>query len=80
MSSLSRRDFLSAGAALTSAALWSAPARAAEFNYKFGLELREDQPLPKRMTEACKLILEESKDDWTYGRFRISNWAARRRC
>ena len=35
-------------------------ARAAEFSYKLGLELRDDQPLPRRMTEACKAILAES--------------------
>jgi tripartite ATP-independent transporter DctP family solute receptor len=44
-------------------------AHAAEFNYKLGLELRDDEPLPKRMLEACKAIGAE-----TNGRLQIQGF------
>lgn len=55
-----RRRLCAASACLPVAALFGRPAKAAEFSYKLGLELRDDQPLPRRMTEACKAILAET--------------------
>jgi TRAP-type transport system periplasmic protein len=57
---LSRRKVLAAGSAAMVGAWTVGPARAAEFNYKLGLELLADEPLPKRMMEACKAIGEET--------------------
>ena len=60
MIDISRRRLCAATALAPAAAMLPRAARAAEFNYKLGLELRDDQPLPRRMTEACKAILAES--------------------
>jgi len=57
---ITRRRLCAATVLLPAAAAFAPRARAAEFSYKLGLELRDDQPLPRRMTEACKAILAES--------------------
>jgi TRAP-type transport system periplasmic protein len=66
---MSRRSMLLASSALFVGSIATRPAHAAEFNYKMGLELREEEPLPKRMLEACKAILEE-----TNGRLQIQGF------
>lgn len=66
---LSRRHLLAAGVAATAGSFFIRSANAAEFNYKLGLELREDEPLPKRMLEACKAIATE-----TNGRLQIQGF------
>lgn len=68
MTRMNRRTLLSTGAA-TAGAFFIRGAHAAEFNYKLGLELREDEPLPKRMLEACKAIAAE-----TNGRLQIQGF------
>lgn len=69
MQSLSRRQVLKAGGAAIVSTFFIGRARAAEFSYKLGLELREDEPLPKRMLEACAAIAEE-----THGRLQIKGF------
>jgi tripartite ATP-independent transporter DctP family solute receptor len=66
MHTITRRRLLVAGAATLSGAATTRRAHAAEFNYKLGLELREDEPLARRMREACKAIAAE-----TNGRLQI---------
>jgi tripartite ATP-independent transporter DctP family solute receptor len=66
---VSRRNMIVAGSAAAVAALGVGRARAAEFNYKLGLELLADEPLPRRMLEACKAIAEE-----TGGRLQIQGF------
>lgn len=60
MTHLTRRIVLKLGAAGLMTPFLAREAGAAEFNYKLGLELREDEPLPKRMIEAVAAIEEES--------------------
>jgi TRAP-type C4-dicarboxylate transport system substrate-binding protein len=69
MRTLSRRQILAAGVAATAGGFFVRGAHAAEFNYKLGLELRDDEPLPKRMLEACKAIGAE-----TNGRLQIQGF------
>ncbi len=67
--SISRRNVVIAGSAAVVGGLFTGRARAAEFNYKLGLELLPDEPLPRRMMEACKAITEE-----TGGRLQIQGF------
>lgn len=69
MYTISRRKMLLAGTAAVTGAFAIRSAKAAEFNYKLGLELREGEPLPKRMLEACKAIAAE-----TNGRLQIQGF------
>jgi tripartite ATP-independent transporter DctP family solute receptor len=66
---ISRRKILIGSSAAIIGAFAIGRANAAEFNYKMGLELRDDEPLPKRMLEACKAIAEE-----TNGRLQIQGF------
>jgi len=68
MNRISRRNVLCAGAAMAGA-FSIRTANAADFKYKLGLELRDDEPLPKRMLEACKAIATE-----TNGRLQIQGF------
>lgn len=67
--SMTRRNILKASTALVVGAYFAGPSQAAEFQYRLGLELRENEPLPVRMTAACKAIAEE-----TNGRLQITGF------
>ncbi|MEZ0212509.1 MAG: TRAP transporter substrate-binding protein [Xanthobacteraceae bacterium] len=67
--SMTRRSVLKAGTALVAGAYFTGPSQAAEFRYRLGLELRENEPLPVRMIAACKAIAEE-----TGGRMQITGF------
>ncbi|MFB9982410.1 TRAP transporter substrate-binding protein [Mesorhizobium newzealandense] len=69
MQTMSRRNVLKLGGIAIASPFIIRNARAAEFNYKLGLELRDDQPLPKRMLEAAATIAEE-----TNGRLQIQGF------
>lgn len=64
-----RRAVLKATGAALMASPFTSKARAAEFNYRLGLELRDDEPLPQRMLAACRAIAEE-----TNGRLQIQGF------
>ncbi|HSV79670.1 MAG TPA: TRAP transporter substrate-binding protein [Ramlibacter sp.] len=68
MKQFTRRNILSAGAALTGA-FYIQTASSADFKYKLGLELRDDEALPKRMLAACKAIAAD-----TQGRLQIQGF------
>lgn len=61
MQTISRRRVLAAGLAAGTGAFMLRGANAADFNFKLGLELREEEALPKRMLEACRAIATETK-------------------
>jgi tripartite ATP-independent transporter DctP family solute receptor len=69
MRTFSRRQMLATGVAATAGGFFIRGAGAADFNYKLGLELRDEEPLPKRMMEACKAIAAE-----TNGRLQIQGF------
>jgi hypothetical protein len=69
MSGISRRTIITAGVAVVSGALLPRRAKAQEFRYKLGLELRPGEPLAKRMMDACKAIANE-----TNGRLQIQGF------
>jgi tripartite ATP-independent transporter DctP family solute receptor len=60
---------LAAGLAAGAGGFLLRGAHAADFRFKLGLELREDEPLPRRMLEACKAIAAE-----TNGRLQIQGF------
>jgi TRAP-type transport system periplasmic protein len=69
MMSTTRRNVLKGGGALVVGAYFIGQSQAAQFNYKLGLELRENEALPTRMLAACKKIAEE-----TGGRMQINGF------
>jgi TRAP-type transport system periplasmic protein len=58
--SMSRRSVLAAGAAVATATVFSRPARAAEFDLRFGNNMPQSHPLNIRASEAAEKIREET--------------------
>lgn len=59
---ISRRNFIGGVSLLAAATTFSVKrSQAAEFSYKLALELQPQEPMPKRMLEACKLIEDDTK-------------------